>query len=69
MKKTLTAAAVTVAVAATGAIAETHASELKSAALSAFQALFTDYSEEACARTLPRISFNIILSCPPAEMR
>ena len=46
MKKTLTAAAITVAVAATGAIAENHASELKSAALSAFQALFTDYSEE-----------------------
>ncbi|MEZ5697455.1 MAG: nuclear transport factor 2 family protein [Sphingomonadaceae bacterium] len=45
MKKTLTAA-VAAALLATGAFAETHASELKSAALSAFQALFTDYSEE-----------------------
>jgi predicted SnoaL-like aldol condensation-catalyzing enzyme len=46
MIKPLIFAATTVAVAATGAVAENHASELKSAALSAFQALFTDYSEE-----------------------
>lgn len=46
MIKPLIFAATTAAVAATGAFAEGHGSDLKTAALGAFQALFTDYSEE-----------------------